>query len=118
MVDSSVEMPADKDVRMRVNILLPEHPLAAGLDIGTHEVTREATMFGWGRALPTADKVAVTASDDTKALIFAYEMDAKLDRSKAAGRRVGFFARHETIPLLNDDGWKLLEAAVQWASRR
>jgi hypothetical protein len=90
--------------------------MAAGLS-GTVTVTTAADTFAWGLPAPSAKIIAtITGSNPTEAAIYSVEAgDTLIDgTSKAAGRRVFFFLTDSTFLVLNADGVKLFDAAVDY----
>jgi hypothetical protein len=103
----------------RIDIVMPNHPLAAGLTgtVTVYKMPREVT---WGKVAATAEIVATLAGDTTGPCIYVYRKGARLhDASIAAGLRVGFFLEDDdktgTANLMTDDGLRLLDAAVRFA---
>jgi hypothetical protein len=88
----------------RVEIIEPNHPLAAGL-AGPQQVTRAPGTLGWGYP-------------GSEASIFAYERGAELasGAARSPARRVGFFLHPDLGPYVTDAGWSLFDAAVKWAT--
>jgi alpha-tubulin suppressor-like RCC1 family protein len=91
------------------------HPLTGGLSPGVHTVTTAATTFGWVQPVPSA-VVAATQPGAARAAIFGLERGAALASGVAANRRVGFFFTYPTPPLTTTTGWRLFDAAVDWAA--
>jgi hypothetical protein len=106
----------------QIDILQPQHPLAAGLS-GTVQVTSSPQTMSWGvsDANPTnAIVVAQVAGDPSKWAIWAYEKGALLfdGVTPAPERRVGFFVNGGSITASTPAGFQLFDAAVNWALRR
>jgi hypothetical protein len=105
----------------QIDILNASHPLAAGLS-GTVTVTSSPQTMSWGvsDANPTnAIVIAQVAGDPTKWAIWAYDKGGILfDGTAAAERRVGFFFNAASVTATTADGFKLFDAAVNWALRR
>jgi hypothetical protein len=91
------------------------HPLAAGLS-GQVTVVTAASKFVWGNPSTAARKVAAILGSTTKWGIFAYDTGESMVGMNAPARRVGFFVGQDTPALLNNEGWKLFDAAVRWAT--
>ena len=90
------------------------HPLAGGLS-GTVNVNGMSSDFGWGLPGTSSLKIATVAGDVNKALVFGYEAGAALTGLTAPSRRVGLFMTDDTTDKFNSNGWKLFDAAVNWA---
>jgi hypothetical protein len=102
----------------RLQILVPEHPLAAGLS-GPLQVTRGPGPLGWGQPGPDAIRVASfpDARKSDRAAVFAYERGASMMAgARAPARRVGFFLHPDLAPYVTEAGWALLAASVRWAA--
>jgi hypothetical protein len=122
------------DDRQKLRILNPTHPLAAGLS-GEITVFKTPVANWWQYGLGDlgtgvsliADEV-LPASDPPPApqhAIFAADVGAMLrgDGSPgspmtAAGRRVFFFMSDFGAFDLTDDGFKLFDAAIEWAAAK
>ncbi|HLM57812.1 MAG TPA: hypothetical protein VK422_17030, partial [Pyrinomonadaceae bacterium] len=93
------------------------HSMAAGLEGRVGVVTARCEMI-WARPLPSAVKIATLPGDagpGRRVAVFGYEAGAELRDGKAPARRVGIFFERETAALLNNNGWALFDAAIQWA---
>jgi hypothetical protein len=104
-------------------VMLPSqssHPLAAGL-MGTVTIVRNQPVgccgVNWGRPASSAVRIATLPGFNQRASIFAYEQGAVMvDGTVAPARRVGFFAAETACQFLNDDGQRLMQEALKWAS--
>ena len=97
-----------------IQLVSDDHPLSAGLS-GTVRVSDVPHGLAWGAPSPNAIVVATVPGDETKAAIFAYEMDAPMIGMTAPERRVGLF--HDYAAAYSDDAWALFDAAIRWAAR-
>jgi DNA-binding protein YbaB len=91
------------------------HVLAVGLS-GKVTVTRAASKFEWGKPAAGAVKVAGIVGKTNQWGIFAYDTGDQMVGANAPARRVGFFAGQDTPAVFTEDGWRLFEAAVRWAT--
>jgi hypothetical protein len=102
-----------------IEIVTPEHPMAAGYR-GRVPVTIARTEFLWGRPATTAIRVATLPGSPDQPVIFGYRTGASLmpgfPTLEAPARRVGFFAGSAALAALSNDGGKLFDAAVIWAT--
>jgi RHS repeat-associated protein len=99
-----------------LDIVNSEHPLAAGLSGRVTVTSASATVF-WGVPGPAAFGIAVPVTGPPgRYSIFGYEKGAAMINATAPARRVGWFAKADVPVVLTNSGWKLFEAAVQWAS--
>lgn len=97
-----------------VHIEAPEHPLAAGLS-GTVSIFTGSSAMRWGTPAADVTVVAKSTGSPERAVYFAYERGAQMPGRKAPARRVGMMLSDDSAADLNDDGWLLFDAAVQWA---
>jgi hypothetical protein len=116
--DQSIEIGARGELSMRT----PGHPLAAGLS-GSVRVLREPANMHWARPGPLAVWIAemipvAGAGSVPRVAIFGYERNTPMVGMVAPARRVGFFLDDETPVSLNENGWALFDAAVQWLTQR
>jgi hypothetical protein len=90
------------------------HPLAAGI-MGSVTVAGGAQAATWGNPATAAHKIATIPNQATHAAIFGYDKGAMMNGLTAPAKRVGFFATDTMADNMNDNGWKLFDAAVDWA---
>ena len=102
----------------QINIVKTDHPLAAGLSTGVKAVTKEAQDYSWGVPNKNAVVVATIADNPNQAVIYGYDKGAILidGTTPAPARRVMFFSGDNGFAAFTDDGIKLFDAAVEWAS--
>jgi hypothetical protein len=98
----------------QVNILEPLHPLAAGLS-GMIAIVSASSNIGWGAPLEGAVRVAALANMPARAAVFAFEPGTQLRGLVAPAKRVGLFVLESAAANLNENGIRLLGAAVDWA---
>jgi hypothetical protein len=91
------------------------HPLAAGI-MGSVMVAGGAQAATWGNPEAAAIKVATIPNQANQAAIFGYDKSAMMNGLAAPAKRVGFFATDGMTDNMNDNGWKLFDAAVDWAA--
>jgi len=92
------------------------HPLAAGLPAGVVTVTTAPVDFAWGQPNANAKAVARLVGTTGNYGIYGYDKGALLyDGTPAPERRVLIFFTDNAAAVLNADGFKLLDAAVNWA---
>ena len=90
------------------------HPLAAGI-MGSVTVAGGAQPANWGNPSAAAQKVATIPNQTNQIAIFGYPSGAMMNGLTAPAKRVGFFAAETMANTMNDNGWKLFDAAVDWA---
>jgi hypothetical protein len=102
-----------------IDIIRTDHPLAAGLTMGTKTVlttTNAQRLIRFSDLGPDAIKIAVTPVDTTSFAIVAYEKGGTMANGfKAPGKRLGFFWHRPAG--VSPDGEKLFRAAVDWLLR-
>ncbi|MDA7525594.1 LamG domain-containing protein [Verrucomicrobiales bacterium] len=99
-----------------LEIVLPEHPLAAGLT-GRFPVFDEVSVISSGIPSEDAQIIATVPEDELmKAGLFVYEKGSKLaDGSVAPATNIGIFLFSSNVANIpNDDGIKLFTAAVNY----
>lgn len=102
----------------QINIVKADHPLAGGLTTGVKTTTTQAQDYGWGVPNTNAIIIATVVGAPTQAVIYGYDKGAILIDSStpAPARRVMFFTSNNGFAALTEDGLKLFDAAVTWAS--
>lgn len=98
-----------------VEIVTPSHPIAAGLS-GVVTIADSPVDVGWGVPAPAAKIIAKLTDGTDHPALYAYEKgDTLIDgATKAPARRVHFPASDATFEALNTNGWKIVEAALNW----
>ncbi|WP_449538970.1 pectate lyase [Ferdinandcohnia sp. Marseille-Q9671] len=105
----------DIDGQTNLTIQDPYHPLAAGLS-GTVQVYSKAGKVNFGTPGEEAEVIATVEGDDAKVSIFAYEKGAKrVTGEPVPARRVSTFVFNGQEEHMTADGWKLVDASVEWA---
>jgi hypothetical protein len=99
-----------------LNIVLPDHPLAAGLQAGTHVILTTPQTYSWGVPDENAAVIATLADNPARALIYAYEPGSSMiGNFVAPARRIHLFLEDNTFAALNEAGLRLFDAAVAYA---
>jgi hypothetical protein len=100
-----------------IDIANPDHPLAAGLE-GTVKVFNHPQRLRWAAPPDTAAAVATYGgAPEEHSLVFAYERGDFTADGRAPARRVGLFlGNEEIVRALNEQGWRLFDAAVGWCA--
>jgi hypothetical protein len=99
----------------QINIVTPLHPMAAGTSGTVTPVTGTGSFLVWGIPSDAAEKVATLPGTPARYTIFGYPAGAMMVGQAAPARRVGFFAGNTALERLNDNGVKLMNAAIDWA---
>ncbi len=105
-----------------INIVDASSPLAAGLPAGpVTVVTSDQTLSQADNPVGTSPAPHIVAEnpfDATQKLLFYYDKGEKgYEGFVMPERRVFFFFQDNTAAAANDNGWKLFDAAVNWAMR-
>jgi hypothetical protein len=109
-----------------VSIDDPTSPLAAGLGGLTTILQPSASeprpgflrRMSFGLPGPHALRVASWPGHPNRAMVFAYERGVPMPGlASAPARRVGLFLHDHTASVMNDAGWALFDAAVDWCLR-
>lgn len=99
-----------------IEIVDATHPMAAGLPAGVVTIATAASEFAWGQPDANAKVVARLVGTTANACIYGYDKGALLtDGTAAAERRVLFLMTDNVAVNLNATGWKLFDAAIDWA---
>lgn len=117
--DLGMTAPCEEDgcgetTQLTVLIKDPTHPLAAGL---AGAVTpSDAGPFTWGTPRLDAAWVATASGHPERAVVFGYEAGAQMLGLVAPARRVALFMGGWSAGKMREAGWRLFEAAVEWAA--
>jgi hypothetical protein len=100
-----------------VEITSPGHPLAAGLE-GAVRVFARPEHVRWAAPPQGATDVAsYSGAPREKTLVFGYDKGDATPDGPASSRRAGlFFGNDNIVRSLNEQGWRLFDAAVSWCS--
>ena len=98
-----------------IKIVDNNHYITQGFDLGDLEVlTAPGTMSG-ATSLEGDPRVLATLADGSGwPRVFVYEKNAQMQGQKAPARRAYVFNHQNINPLLNEDGWTIIERAVEW----
>jgi hypothetical protein len=98
----------------QISIIAPAtQPLTAGLT-GNVTVYLQPWRVVWGVPAPAAIQVATVLNQPTQIAIFAYPTGAQMVTGTAPAKRLSFFLHNNTVANVTEDGFKLLDAAVDW----
>jgi len=102
-----------------IQIINPNHPMAAGLPAGTVTVTTQPNTFCWGVPPPDAEIIAILADGQQHPCLYGVDKGkALIDGTPAPARRVFLFFTDGTYLLLTQEGRALFDAALSWAVNR
>ncbi|MDR6880617.1 hypothetical protein [Bacillus sp. 3255] len=98
-----------------IQIRNSEHALAAGLQNNV-DVYKDNGKMGWVTPGKDAIVIATVPNDEMKATFVAYEKGVtNLKGKPVAAREVFFYLMNGEEINQTEDGWKLFDAAVNWA---
>jgi hypothetical protein len=83
--------------------------------MGSVMVAGGAQAATWGNPAAAAEKIATIPNQNNQVAIYGYPSGAMMSGMTAPAKRVGFFAGETMADNMNDNGWKLFDAAVDWA---
>ncbi|MFC0210862.1 hypothetical protein ACFFK0_00105 [Paenibacillus chartarius] len=93
-----------------------KHPIAAGLE-GTVDVYKDNGNMGWVTPEEGVAVIATVPDDEQKAVIAALDKGAKNTRGQSlAAREVFLYMMFGEEINQTESGWKLFDAAVNWAT--
>ena len=98
-----------------IDIVLADHPLAAGLPEGPVAITNASKQVSYGTPAGDVQIIAVNPNDDSQAVLFAYEKGAAMFLGEAPARRVSTFLLNDVADNMTAEGWDLFDASVKWA---
>jgi hypothetical protein len=99
----------------QIDIVNPNHPMAAGLPAGPVTIVNTAMELPWGQPDTNAQVVARIVGTTDHASIYGYDKGAILtDATAAPERRVLFCMTDNVAAAMNEIGLKLFDAAINW----
>ena len=101
-----------------IDIVDSSHPIAAGMSGQVQIASEVIDICSTSEALGDAKIVARSVASGEICLATYEEGALDMDGVAVPARRVFVFAHQFLIPLLNDDGWGLVERSVLWALDR
>ena len=98
-----------------IEIVDPNHPITQGFSGQVEILSQAGVLTGASELQGDAQVLATLADGSGWPRLFVYEEGAQMIDMVAPARRAFVFNHENTNPLLNDDGWTLVERAVEWA---
>jgi hypothetical protein len=99
-----------------IKIVNNRHYITEVFPLGDLEVlTAPGTMSGATELEGDPQVLATLADGSDWPRVFVYEEGAQMIGQKAPTRRAYVFNHQNINPLLNEDGWTIIERAVEWA---
>jgi len=97
-----------------IEIVDPNHPITKGYK-GVVKVLSQPEILACASDLEGEVQIlAVLAGDPGMKMLFVYEKGAQMQGQKAPARRAFVFNEQSSNPLVNNDGWTIIEHAVTW----
>ncbi|NQT27004.1 cellulase family glycosylhydrolase [candidate division KSB1 bacterium] len=97
-----------------VTIVAEGHPMANGLT-GDFDVQVNGSRLVWGKPSESAQVIATLYEEPEKYALFGYETGDEMVGLTAPARRLGIFLYTDTAAKMTLEGWKLFDAAIDWA---
>ena len=97
-----------------VNIKSAGHPFNLGIS-GLQQVSQGGTGIAWAK--PSSDAVIAATIPGTadRAVLFGYDLGAKMAALAAPHRRVAVLISGAVASTLTENGWQLFDSAITWA---
>jgi len=112
--DMKMGMGEDIASATSIEIVDPNHPITQGFS-GVVEVLTQPGVMECASALDGEVQIlAVLAGDPGMTMVFVYEKGAQMQGQEAPARRAFVFNEQNSNPLMNEDGWTIVERAVTW----
>ena len=97
-----------------VKIVNPNHFITQGLEGEVEVLSQPGILSGATDVEGSVQVLAILTDGSEWPRVFVYEKGAQMQGQKAPARRAFVFNHQESNPLLNDDGWALVERSVEW----
>jgi len=98
-----------------IEIVDPNHPITQGFSGQVEVLSQAGTLTGATELQGDAQILATLTDGSGWPRLFVYDEGAQMIDMVAPARRVFVFNHQEVNPLLNEDGWTLIERSVNWA---
>jgi hypothetical protein len=90
------------------------HPIAGGM-MGAVTIIGAKGGATWGKPSDMGQKVATIPGQAAQTALFGYPKGAMMSGLAAPAKRAGFFVTEELAVGMNEMGWKLFDAVVDWS---
>ena len=97
-----------------IEIVDPNHPITEGFNGVVEVLTQPGVLEGASALEGEVQILAVLAGDPGMTMLFVYEKGAQMQGQTAPARRAFVFNEQNSNPLMNNDGWTIVERAVTW----
>jgi hypothetical protein len=98
-----------------IEIVLEDHPLAAGLPADTVIISTTEKGVSYGTPVGDVAIIAVNKDSADQVVLFGYDKGAEMFSGTAPARRVGTFLLNDVADAMTEEGWALFDASVIWA---
>ena len=112
--DMMMGIGADNAGATSIEIVDPNHPITKGFNGVVTVLTQPRVMEGASAVEGEVQILAVLEGNPGMTMVFVYEKGAQMQGQEAPARRAFVFNEQNSNPLMNDDGWTIVERAVTW----
>ncbi len=105
---------ADNAGATSIEIVDPNHPITKGFNGVVTVLSQPGVMEGASELEGEVQILATLEGDPGMTMVFVYEKGAQMQGQEAPARRAFVFNEQYSNPLMNDDGWTIVERAVTW----
>jgi len=97
-----------------IEIVNPNHPITKGFNGVVKVLSQPGVLEGASALEGEVQILAALEGDPGMKMLFVYEKGAQMQGQKAPARRAFVFNEQNSNPLMNNDGWTIIERAVTW----
>ena len=97
-----------------IEIVNPNHPITKGFNGVVKVLSQPGVLEGASALDGEVQILAALEGDPGMKMLFVYEKGAQMQGQKAPARRAFVFNEQNSNPLMNNDGWTIVERAVTW----
>jgi hypothetical protein len=97
-----------------IEIVDPDHPITEGFSGVVEILTQPGVLEGASALEGEVQILATLEGAPGMTMVFVYEKGAQMQGQEAPARRAFVFNEQYSNPLMNDDGWTIVERAVTW----
>lgn len=97
-----------------IEIVNSNHPITKGFGGVVKVITQPGVLEGASSLEGEVQVLAVLEGNPGMKMLFVYEKGAQMQGQKAPARRAFVFNEQNSNPLMNNDGWTMVERAVTW----
>ena len=97
-----------------IEIVDPNHPITEGFNGVVKVLTQPGVMEGASDLEGEVQILAALEGNPGMTMVFVYEKGAQMQGQEAPARRAFVFNEQYSNPLMNNDGWTIVERAVTW----